>query len=106
MTGNEQILNVEQVLGDVDYILCVVLEDNTLKFVGQGFKWRVNPLHPRGWKKLTTAQGYAVQMTGNWHFKTDWKIKEIKVCERQSVFRCLSSYAITRQNHKGDISRE
>lgn len=96
-----QAVTIEQIMSDVDYILCLVLEDNTLKFVGQGLKWRANPLHPRGWKKLTTAQGYGKDLDSLPSFKHDWNIREVRVCERRSEFRCLSSYAITKQNYQG-----
>lgn len=100
----EKTVRVEDVMNDVDYILTIVLEDGSLKFAGQGLKWRSNPLHPRGWKKLTTAQGYATSLSSLPQRLSDWNVIEIRVCERRSVFRCLSSYAILKQNHEGGIN--
>lgn len=94
----QQKVTLEDVMGSADFILCVVLEDNVLKFCGQGLKWRANPLHPRGWRKLSTAQGYAKILDSLPTMKKDWNIKEIRVCERITDFRCLSSYAISKQN--------
>jgi len=106
MIKDKKPLSVEDVMGDIDYILCIILDDNTLKFSGRDLKWRANPLHPRGWKKLTTAQGYAKVLDTLPSLRRDWNIKEVRVCERLSNFRCLSSYAITKQNHQGDINHE
>lgn len=98
----KKLVNVEDIMSDTDFIICVILEDDILKFAGQGLKWRSNPLHPRGWRKLTTAQSYAKGLANLPERMADWNVKEMRVCERQSSFRCLSSIAITKQESEGN----
>lgn len=90
-------LTADRTMGDIDYILKVVLADQTLRFTGQGLKFRFNPLHPAGWKKISTAQKYATLASGLWSENWGQAILEVAVCERVSNFRCLSSIAITKQ---------
>jgi len=98
-------VKVMDVLDDVDFMLCVVLEDDTLRFVGQGLKFRQNPLFPIGWRKWSTAEGYAKTLSQMPHLTNDWNVKEIQVCKRMSAFSCLSSYAILKQNQGGNDER-
>jgi hypothetical protein len=97
-------LTTSDVISSTEYILVLVLEDNSLRFVGQGLKFRNNPLHPIGWKKLTTAKGYAQAWLDLPSMRKDWNIKEIQVCERIAAYDCLSSIAITKQN--SEVSKE
>lgn len=94
----------EPTMGEKDYVLCFLLIDGGARFAGRGLKWRVNPLHPRGWKKLSTAEDNA--KNAKTYLEPLWldKVSDILVCERAMTFRCLSSYAISKQNHQGDSS--
>lgn len=93
-------IGIEDVLATVDYILAVVLEDNTLRFLGQGLKFRQNPLHPVGWKKISTAEGYA-KTAETTRLLRDFRVTEIRVCERRADYQCLSSIAILKQLNGG-----
>lgn len=97
-------LSADRTLGDIDYILKVTLADQTLRFTGQGLKFRFNPLHPAGWKKISTAQKYATLASSLWSENWGETILEVAVCERMSTFRCLSSIAISKQN--SEVAKE
>lgn len=84
-------------LDSKDYIIYLVWEDGSLKFLGQGLHFRQNPLHPIGWAKLTTAERYAEEIRTAMYPEWFAKITEVGVCERVGSFRCLSSYAISKQ---------
>lgn len=85
-------------LSTVDYLIMITLKDGTLRFVGQGLKWRQNPLHPIGWKKLSTAKQYAKLADGAWLKGWETQVETIAVCERSAGFSCLSSIAISKQS--------
>lgn len=80
-----------------DYIIFLQWNDGTYKFIGQGLRFRQNPLHPIGWQKLSTAERYAEDIRLRMYPEWFEKITEVGVCERVGAFRCLSSYAISKQ---------
>jgi hypothetical protein len=89
---------IDEKMTSSDFILCIIQTDGGMKYVGQGLKWRSSPRLPRGWKKLTTAQRYASLAEGQWLESWLLNVSSIVVMQREIVYYCLSSYAITKQN--------
>lgn len=92
-------------LDSKDYIIYLVWADGTLKFIGQGLRFRQNPLHPIGWQKLSTAEKYADEIRRAMYPEWFAKIQEVGVCERVGTFSCLSSYAISKQNTSEEVTK-